>query len=138
MKNIIPKLITLAILTGFLTAGLGTVAYAADTKRPPIIPKEATEAKKEPLILPNSADSKWDGEMYLIGILFPKITTIVITFAAALSVLYIIIGSIQILVAYGEDEKITSAKNTIQYAIVGLIISILSYAIVSIISALQL
>jgi len=52
--------------------------------------------------------------------------------------LFIIIGGIQILTAYGNDEKITNAKKTIQYAIVGLLIALLSYAIVSIIGGLNI
>lgn len=55
-----------------------------------------------------------------------------------MAVLFIIIGGIQILTAYGSDEKISSAKKTITYAIVGLLIAILSYAIVTIISSIQI
>ena len=49
-----------------------------------------------------------------------------------------IVGGIQILTAYGNEEKVSAGKKTMTYAIVGLLIAILSYAIVSIISGVRL
>jgi len=63
----------------------------------------------------------------------PKIAMTVIKFAIPLSVLFIIIGAIQMLTAYGNDEKIGNAKSTIIFALLGLIISLLSYAIVQLV-----
>lgn len=63
----------------------------------------------------------------------PKIAMTIIKFAIPLSVLFIIIGAIQILTAYGNDEKAGNAKNTIIFAVLGLIISLLSYAIVQLV-----
>ena len=68
----------------------------------------------------------------------PNITKTIIAAAGACAVLFIIIGGIQMLTAYGSDEKIGKAKKTITWAIIGLLIAILSYAIVSIISAIKL
>ncbi|MFC1750864.1 hypothetical protein ACFL2V_18890, partial [Pseudomonadota bacterium] len=70
--------------------------------------------------------------------LLPTITQTVIAAAGGLAILFIIIGGVQLLTAYGSDEKVTNAKKTITFAIVGLLIAILSYAIVSIISAVNL
>ncbi len=66
------------------------------------------------------------------------VTQSVIALTGALAVLFIIVGAIQILTAYGKTDKIEAAKKTITWAIVGLLIAILSYAIVSVISAIQL
>jgi hypothetical protein len=63
----------------------------------------------------------------------PKIAMTIIKFAIPLSVLFIIIGAIQILTAYGNDEKTGNAKNTIIFALIGLIVSLLSYAIVQLV-----
>lgn len=57
---------------------------------------------------------------------------------AALAVLMLIISGIQMLVAYGDEEKITSAKKTATWAIFGLLLTILAYAIVSILNTLPI
>lgn len=46
-------------------------------------------------------------------------------------VIVIIIAGIQYAVAAGDSNQITKAKNTILYAIVGLVVALLSYAIVN-------
>ncbi|MCL2869196.1 pilin [Candidatus Saccharibacteria bacterium] len=48
-----------------------------------------------------------------------------------LSVVMIIYGGIRYATSAGEAKRVTDAKNTIMYAIVGLIVSILAYAIVN-------
>ena len=50
---------------------------------------------------------------------------------AALSVIMIIVGGIKYVVSNGDAGRIKSAKDTIQYAIVGLIVALLAYAIVN-------
>jgi len=47
-----------------------------------------------------------------------------------ISVLMIIIGGILYVTSQGDSGNVTKAKNTILYAIVGLIVSLLAYAIV--------
>ena len=47
-----------------------------------------------------------------------------------LAVLMLIIGGFRYLMSAGNDEATGKAKNTILYAIVGIVIVILSYAIV--------
>jgi hypothetical protein len=43
----------------------------------------------------------------------------------------LIYGGLRYVLSGGDSKKVTDAKNTIMYAIIGLIISILSYAIVN-------
>jgi multisubunit Na+/H+ antiporter MnhB subunit len=47
-----------------------------------------------------------------------------------ISVIMIIIGGIRYTTSNGDSSQITGAKNTILYAVVGLIVAILAYAIV--------
>lgn len=49
----------------------------------------------------------------------------------SLSVIMIIVGGIRYVVSNGDSSQITNAKNTIMYAVVGLIIALLAYAIVN-------
>lgn len=59
-------------------------------------------------------------------------------FVAICSTIVLMIGGIMFLTAYGNDEKITTAKKAITWGIVGLLITIFSYAIVKIIVNLPL
>ncbi len=63
----------------------------------------------------------------------PLIKTIVDTllfFVGIVSVIMIIIGGIMYTVSTGDQSNVTKAKNTITYALVGLVVSFLAYAIV--------
>lgn len=48
-----------------------------------------------------------------------------------IAVIMIIIGGIKYTTSNGDSSAITSAKNTILYAVVGLVVAILAYAIVN-------
>lgn len=49
----------------------------------------------------------------------------------AISVIVIIIGGIKYVVSNGDSGAIQSAKNTIMYAVIGLLVAILAYSIVN-------
>ena len=123
----------ISILTVTLLINSQMIAFAqAPSTRVPIIPSGVTET----LRLPHPTGE--NEEKTLTENLLPGITATVIAAAGGLAILFIIIGGVQMLTAYGNDEKITSAKKTMTYAIVGLLFAILSYAIVSIISAIDI
>jgi len=60
-----------------------------------------------------------------------NVGNILIFLTGAISVLMIIIGGFRYVLSGGDQGGITSAKNTILYAIVGLIVSVAAYAIVN-------
>ena len=47
------------------------------------------------------------------------------------AVVFIIVGAVQYVTSSGEPGKITKAKNTIMYAVIGLVVALLAYAIVN-------
>ncbi|MCC7432580.1 hypothetical protein IT412_03585 [Candidatus Peregrinibacteria bacterium] len=53
-----------------------------------------------------------------------------ILFAGLLSVIFIIVGGFSFILSGGSEEKIKQAVGTIRYAIIGLVITILSVVIV--------
>jgi len=65
----------------------------------------------------------------LVGGIY-TIINVFLFFAAIVAVLVIIYGGVLYMLARGEDDKIDEAKNTILYAVVGLIVIGLSAAIV--------
>lgn len=66
--------------------------------------------------------------------LAPKIEDIInmlLFILGAIAVVMIVIGGIRYATSGGDSSSITSAKNTILYAVVGLVVAILAYAIVN-------
>ncbi len=59
-----------------------------------------------------------------------RIVNVMFFILGAVSVVMIIIGGIRYTTSNGDSNAVTSAKNTVLYAVVGLVIAILSYAIV--------
>jgi multisubunit Na+/H+ antiporter MnhB subunit len=47
------------------------------------------------------------------------------------SVIMIIVGGIKYVLSNGDASQVTSAKNTILYAVIGLVVALLAYAIVN-------
>ena len=62
---------------------------------------------------------------------FTRITNTVLYAVGIISVIMLIYGGLRYVVSGGDSKKVTDAKNTIIYAIIGLIVAILSYAIVN-------
>jgi len=60
-----------------------------------------------------------------------KIINAVLGIVGGVAVLVLIIGGFQYITAAGNPDQVGKAKSTIMYAIVGLVICILSYVIVS-------
>jgi hypothetical protein len=63
--------------------------------------------------------------------LFKKISNILIFLIGAVSVIMLIIGGFRYVLSGGDSNAVESAKNTILYAIIGIIVALLSYAAVS-------
>jgi hypothetical protein len=62
---------------------------------------------------------------------FKTITNVLLFIIGAVAVIMLIIGGIRYTVSGGDSGAVTSAKNTILYAVVGIIVAILAYAIVN-------
>ncbi|MCR5700038.1 MAG: pilin [Candidatus Saccharibacteria bacterium] len=68
---------------------------------------------------------------------FKKVTNTILYIVGIVAVIMLIIGGIKYVVSGGDAKKVTDAKNTILYAIIGLVICFLAFAIVNfVISAL--
>lgn len=65
------------------------------------------------------------------GGLFEGITNTLIFIVGAISVVMLIIGGIRFVVSAGDANAVTAARNTILYAVVGIIVAILAFAVVN-------
>jgi hypothetical protein len=63
--------------------------------------------------------------------IFTNIVNILLYIIGAISVIMLIYGGIRYTISGGDSSAVTAAKNTILYAIVGLIVAVLAYAIVN-------
>ena len=63
--------------------------------------------------------------------LVKNIINILLTVASVVAVIMIIIGGIRYAISNGDSNQVTAAKNTIMYAVIGLVIAIFAYAIVN-------
>ncbi|MBR3329333.1 hypothetical protein IKG29_02280 [Candidatus Saccharibacteria bacterium] len=68
---------------------------------------------------------------------FKQVTNTILYIVGIIAVVMLIIGGIKYVVSGGDSKKVTDAKNTVLYAIIGLVIAFLAFAIVNfVISAL--
>lgn len=65
------------------------------------------------------------------GGIFRTITNVLLFLIGAVSVIMLIIGGIRYTISGGDSSAVTAAKNTILYAIVGIIVALLAFAIVN-------
>lgn len=65
------------------------------------------------------------------GGIFQTVSNVLLFIIGAVSVIMLIIGGIRYTVSQGDSSAVTSAKNTILYSIIGLVVAILAYAAVN-------
>ncbi len=63
--------------------------------------------------------------------IFKTIVNVILFLVGAIAVIMLVFGGVKYTVSNGDSNAVTSAKNTIMYAIVGLVVAILAYAIVN-------
>lgn len=51
----------------------------------------------------------------------------------ALSILFLLIGGVRYILSAGDQSQVTQAKNTIMYALVGIVVSLSAFAIVQLV-----
>ena len=62
---------------------------------------------------------------------FSKISSVLLFIVGAIAVIMIVIGGLRYVISGGDASQVQAAKNTILYALVGVIIAILAYAAVN-------
>jgi hypothetical protein len=70
-----------------------------------------------------------------LGNFIQRIINVLLFVVGAISVLMIIIGGLRYVLSGGDQNAVSGAKNTILYAVIGLIVAIMAYAIVNFVVA---
>ncbi|HEY8992839.1 MAG TPA: hypothetical protein VIM37_03250 [Candidatus Microsaccharimonas sp.] len=70
-------------------------------------------------------------ELFGSGGVVTTITNVLLFVVGALSVIMLIVGGLRYAISGGSSSAVTAAKNTVLYAIVGLVIAFLAYAAIN-------
>lgn len=62
---------------------------------------------------------------------FKQVTNTILYIVGIVAVIMLIIGGIKYVLSGGDSKKVTDAKNTVLYAIIGLVVAFLAFAIVN-------
>ena len=122
MKKI--KLGILSLLSAFVLVGAvqalqpSSAAYAAPCATPKACIQEGT----------NDVGGKNQEDL---GPRIKTVINILLYILGAIAVVMIVIGGIRYTTSNGDSSNMTSAKNTILYAVVGLVVALMAYAIVN-------
>lgn len=133
MKKLIKTLaLALATIVASLVV-LAPVASASSLFPGSDICKQAQQnsgSKKQPSAVCSTPDQKSDPLTGSGGII-AKVTLIIATVAGIAAVVMIIVAGLQFIFSGGEAQKTATARNTILYAIIGLIVIALASAIIT-------
>jgi hypothetical protein len=117
MKKIQKVLLAAALLVGFaatpLLAPVGVSAQPADEIQSGIDD-----------ITPSGGGGDLAGSL-------ETVVNILLFIIGAVSVIMLVIGGFRYVLSGGDQNAVTSAKNTILYAIIGVVVALLAYAIVN-------
>ncbi len=105
-----------------IITGIGTVATLCAGKAMALTAQEGAEAAR--------ADGM-PAELIGVDGVFTRFSNIALYVVGAISVIMLIWGGLRYILSGGDSKKITDAKNTVLYALLGLGIALLAYAIVN-------
>ena len=121
MRKLYTILLAIASFVAFASVSTAPAALAGTS-----VLGEACKDNATSVICQQSTDANTKTDKFvtdLIGLLLFAIGII--------AVIMIIIGGIRYVTSNGDSSQVTSAKNTILYAVVGLVVALLAYAIVN-------
>lgn len=124
-----------AVVAGVVVAIAAVTAVLPATLTFAVTP--ATPASKEALC--RGAGGTWGGSECSnaadktggVDTLFKTVTDVVLFLTAAVAVVMIIIGGLRYTTSGGDQAALKNAKNTILYAVIGLIVAILAYGAIN-------
>jgi len=131
MKSFLKKVVASALVISALALGVGTASpvFAADATDCSVV--SAGISQGADCAKPTNAPTQLFGQ----NSIFVTVTNILLFIIGAIAVIMLIIGGIRYVVSAGDQTAVTSAKNTILYAIIGIIVAFLAYAAVNFVSS---
>ena len=134
MKSKLLTIITAGLIAMVGVVGLSTMgapsAYASCTDTPNS-PACAAQRGADATGTQSKKCGTNGKEVCGVGDVIKQVINVLLFIIGSLSVIMIIFGGIKYVISNGDSSQITSAKNTILYAVIGLIVALLAYAIVN-------
>lgn len=136
MKALLKKAAAIAMIVPAMALSLVAIApaavHAADPAAAPTDCNSVTSGISHgaDCAKPTNAPSNLFGA----NSIFVTITNILLFIIGAIAVIMLIIGGVRYVVSAGDQNAVTSAKNTILYAIIGIVVAFLAYAAVNFVS----
>lgn len=118
MKATIKKLLASALMVPMIAFGVSAVVAPA-----------ATFA--DPVSSGINATNVGQSQPASLNTIIKNIVNILLYAIGVLSVIMLIVGGIRYATSAGNSSQVTAAKNTIMYALIGLVVAILAIAIVN-------
>ena len=114
-----------AVLTLVSTCALALPLAHAAGNQFPLVDNNSLLVGHDVHDLQNGQNTTWFSEVFI-----PNVIHTILSLAGSIAIIFIIIGGYEYLTAHGEEAKMTSAKKTIIYACVGLLVALFAYIIV--------
>jgi hypothetical protein len=136
MKSIIKKTVTFAAATAFAFAALLVPVVPANATTPstPTTPNSCASGAGSYNLNNGKNCAQGAGTpstLFGSNSIFNTIVNVLLFIIGAISVIMLIWGGIRYTTSAGNSANVTAAKNTIMYAIIGLIFAFLAFAIVN-------
>lgn len=127
MKHLLSTLRSISLVAAVIVAMIGM----------PLLAPQMAGAQANEQALCEGSGGTWSGSACTttggrtVAGTLKQVNTILLFIVGAIAVLMVIIGGLRYVTSSGDQASITSAKNTIIYAIVGLIVAFAAYGIVN-------
>lgn len=119
MKRLLQTILASAVLV------VGIVAVAMPAA--PALAKQCTGGKD---CVTKGADNVNTGATKALPDTIQQVTDLLLFILGAVSVIMLVVGGFKFVTSNGSPEQVKSAKNTIMYAIVGIVVALVAYAAV--------
>jgi len=120
MKNIVKRLLLSIFIAGAVVVLPQVPAYAAPVDKA----YEACNASNKSPVCASTNDAE-------VNKIIQTIVNILLYVLGAIAVIMIVVGGIRYATSNGDASGIKSAKDTILYAVIGLVVAMLAWAIVN-------
>lgn len=131
MKNIIKKSLQSLLIVPVLALG---VSFALPALQPTVANAQTCSTDGSGGLSSGADCARGTGQssdLFGDAGIFRKITNVLLFIIGAISVIMLIIGGIRYVVSGGDSGAVTGAKNTILYAVIGIVVALLAYALVN-------
>lgn len=133
VKRAALSLQALTLLVGF---GVGTVATAVVLDAPAYAAECSTD---DPTSVDNplaagagcAQANGTSNNLFAQGGVFQTVANTLVFLVGAVSVIFLIIGGLRYVISQGDSKNVTAAKDTILYAVIGIVVAVVSFALVS-------